>query len=247
MRSIYLSIYLSVCVCVCSYIGDIYLLIYLFTYAHVWDIFIYVFACVYAHIWGNICMCVCSSIGDIHLCICMYVCSFMGLFMCLCVGMLMYGEIYLCVYVWVCSCVGGCVCICVCTWRSEGVRCPNTTYSFEAGSFPDLGTCVLSTQLEAYKPQWSYLCPCRAAVTDMHLISGLLHGCWDQNSGPQDFVISTHNSWATSPASHSFQQFCKDPLNRKTTAFLTKEPWVVPYFLFPEHSHVSVRHAFRGL
>lgn len=212
---------------------------YLFT-----NLCVYICSCMgYIHL--CVCMCVCSYMGKylhvcmlkyrryllIHLCICMYVCSFMGLFMCLC------GEIYLYVYVWVCSCIGVCVCICACTWRSEGVRCPNTTYSFEAGSFPDLGACVLSTQLEAYKPQWSYLCPCRAAVTDMHLISGLLHGCWDQNSGPQDFVVSTHNLWATSPASHSFQQFCKDPLNRKTTAFLTKEtlsgslllvPWAQP-------------------
>lgn len=71
----------------------------------------------------------------------------------------------------------------------------------------------------------------------MHLIPGLLHGCWDQNSGPQDFVVSTHNLWASSPAPHSFQQFCKDPLNRKTTAFPTKEtlsgslllvPWAQP-------------------
>lgn len=219
---------------------------YLFT-----NLCVYICSCMgYIHL--CVCICVCSYMGKylhvcmlkyrryllIHLCICMYVCSFMGVFMCLCVCMLMYGEIYLCVYVWVCSCIGVGMCICACTWRSEGIRCPNTTYSFEAGSFPDLGVCVLSTQLEAYKPQWSYLCPCRAAVTGMHLISGLLHGCWDQNSGPQDFVMSTHNFWATSPAPHSFQQFCKDPLNRKTTAFLTKKtlsdslllvPWAQSY------------------
>lgn len=167
---------------------------------------------IYSFMCLHVCMLKYRGYLLIHLCICMYVCSFMGLFTCLCEGMLTYGEIYLCACVWVCSCIGW---VCV----SVHVRCPNTTYSFEAGSFPDLGVCVFSTQLEAYKPQWP-ICPRQAGVTGMHLIPGLLHGYWDQNSGPQDFVVSTHNLWATSPAPHSFQQFCKDPLNRKTTAFL---------------------------
>lgn len=142
--------------------------------------------------------------GTIYMLACGYTHIWGDLLMCLCVGMLMY---------WVCVCVYLCM--------SGILTLPPIPSS--QGLFLILGLVFFSTQLEAYKPQWSYLCPCQAGVTGMHLSPGLLHWYWDQNSGPQDFVVSTYNLWATSPAPHSFQQFCKDPLNRKTTAFLTKE------------------------
>lgn len=194
---------------------------YLFT-----NLCVYICSCMgYIHL--CVCMCVCSYRGKylhvcmlkyrgyllIHLCICMYVCSFMGLFMCLCVGMLTYGEIYLCACVWVCSCMGKFnyvfMCgyahvlgVCVYLCMSDILTLPIPS---RQGLFLILG---LVFSLPGWKPT-NHSDPISVPLSWNYLIPGLLHGCWDQNSGPQDFVVSTHNLWATSPALILFSNSAK--------------------------------------
>lgn len=125
-------LFTNLCVYICSCMGYIHLCVCMCVYLSVGDIYllIYVSACMYAHLWNYLyaCVWVCSHMGRFtYVLVCEFAHVWRNLFMCLCMGMLMY---------WV-----GCVPV--------HVRCPNTTYSFEAGSFPGLGACVFSTWAES--------------------------------------------------------------------------------------------------
>lgn len=125
-------LFTNLCVYICSCMGYIHLCVCMCVYLSVGDIYllIYVSACMYAHLWDYLyaCVWVCSHMGRFtYVLVCEFAHVWRNLFMCLCMGMLMY---------WV-----GCVPV--------HVRCPNTTYSFEAGSFPGLGACVFSTWAES--------------------------------------------------------------------------------------------------
>lgn len=116
---------------------------------------------------------------------------------------------YLCnfgICVFMCFSVWMYVPLCLWVYMSAHVQGSRDAWVFLSGtlppfllkdSFPELGACVFSARLKASKPQrfsipflsWSWAQAC--------MMSGLLCGCWDLISGPDDreqMLLATESS-----------------------------------------------------